>query len=88
MWVNLGLMQVVDFQKFKRHKVNKMDANQRKEKSIQKVDALDIYMRLSLWQAYVSSIRRDGKVPKMEWTMTVEDFDRIEDILKRCPRHS
>lgn len=81
LWTQLGLMTVVDF--FKSSNAMKfMKWMQTKENKnlYRKVDALDIYMRLKLWQTYVS--KKSG-APKMEWEMSVEDFDRIEDILKK-----
>lgn len=84
LWVKLGLMHVVDFLKNSNAiKLIKWMQTKENKKLYQRVDALDIYMRLHLWQAYVSSIRRENKVPKMEWNMSADDFDKIEDILKK-----
>ena len=84
LWTRLGLMTIVDFFKSS-NAVNLLRWMETKEQKnlYLKVDALDIYMRLNLWQAYVLSIRRGNDVPKMEWKMSAEDFDKIEDILKK-----
>jgi len=95
LWTELGLMNIVDFLKSS-NAVKLLRWMETKEKKglyqkvnalDKKVDALDIYMRLNLWQAYVLSIgndvRRGNDVPKMEWEMSAEDFDKIEDILKK-----
>ena len=95
LWTELGLMNIVDFLKSSNAvKLLRWMENKEKKGLYQKVnaldkkvDALDIYMRLNLWQAYVLSIgndvRRGNDVPKMEWEMSAEDFDKIEDILKK-----
>jgi len=81
LWTRLGLMTIVDFVKSSSNtgKLLRWMDTKEKKKLYRKVDALDIYMRLNLWQAYVSSRGN----PKMEWKMGVKQFDRIEAILKK-----
>ena len=83
-WEGLKLTHVVKFLKSSNAlKFMKWMQTKEDKKLYKKADALDIYMRLSLWKAYVSSVHRQGKVPKMEWKMRADEFVRIEEILKR-----